>query len=66
MLSDLETRIENTRGQVEVGDLPIIYADPNQMRQLMQNLIGNALKFHRPEEPPVVKVLGREGCLRIG
>ncbi len=26
------------------------------MRQLLQNLIGNALKYHRPEEPPRVKV----------
>jgi len=26
------------------------------MRQLLQNLMGNALKFRRPEEPPVVKV----------
>ncbi len=26
------------------------------MRQLLQNLIGNALKFNRPEEKPVVKV----------
>jgi len=29
------------------------------MRQLLQNLIGNALKFRRPEENPIVKVEGR-------
>ena len=31
-------------------------ADPLQMRQLLQNLIGNGLKFHKPDEPPLVKV----------
>jgi signal transduction histidine kinase len=29
------------------------------MRQLLQNLIGNALKFRRPERPPLVQVRGR-------
>ena len=29
------------------------------MRQLQQNLIGNALKFHKPEEPPLVKIRSR-------
>ena len=43
-------------GRVEVGELPTVDADPLQVRQLMQNLIGNALKYHRPEVPPVVKV----------
>jgi two-component system, LuxR family, sensor kinase FixL len=56
VVEDLEGRIEQVEGRVEVGTLPTIDAEPVQMRQLLQNLIGNALKFRRPEEPPVVKV----------
>ncbi|PYS99348.1 MAG: histidine kinase [Acidobacteria bacterium] len=56
VLSDLETTIEQSGGTVEVGDLPSIDADAMQMRQLFQNLIVNALKFRKPESPPVVKV----------
>lgn len=41
-----------------MGDLPTIDADPTQVRQLLQNLIGNGLKFHRENEAPVVKVHG--------
>lgn len=56
VLSDLEVQIERVNGQVEVGNLLTIDADPLQMRQLLQNLISNALKFHRSEEAPLVKV----------
>jgi PAS domain S-box-containing protein len=56
VVSDLEARIEQVKGKVELGPLPLIEAEPLQMRQLLQNLIGNALKFRRPEEPPVVRV----------
>lgn len=56
VLSDLEMHIERSKGSVEVGNLPIIDADQTQMRQLFQNLINNALKFHKPDTPPKVSV----------
>ncbi len=56
VLEDLELRVEQSGGQVEVGALPVIEADETQMRQLLQNLIGNALKFHRSNVPPRVQV----------
>jgi PAS domain S-box-containing protein len=56
VVSDLEVRIEQTGGRVEIGELPVLDADALQMRQLLQNLIGNALKFHRADVKPVVKV----------
>ncbi len=56
VVSDLEVRIQQTGGRVEIGELPSIHAEPLQMRQLLQNLIGNALKFHRAAQTPVVKV----------
>lgn len=56
VLQDLESRIEETGGVVDVEDLPTVKADPTHMRQLFQNLISNALKFHKPHESPHVKV----------
>jgi light-regulated signal transduction histidine kinase (bacteriophytochrome) len=58
VLSDLEVPLEETEAEVHVGDLATIEADPMQMRQLFQNLLGNALKFHRPGVPPEVWITG--------
>ncbi|HEV7766198.1 MAG TPA: ATP-binding protein [Thermoanaerobaculia bacterium] len=55
---DLEMRVSEAGGHIDIGDLPNIDADPLQMRQLFQNLAGNALKFQRTEVAPIVKIDG--------
>jgi signal transduction histidine kinase len=66
VVSDLEVRIEQLGARLQVGELPTIEADPLQMRQLLQNLIDNALKFHRLDEAPVVKIHGELLGVRKG
>ena len=67
--SDLQVSIQETSGQVHYDGLPTIDADPTQMYQLLLNLVGNALKFHREGVPPVVRLhvepAGREGVCRL-
>lgn len=59
VVSDLQIQIEESDGRVDIGDLPVIEADAMQIRQLLQNLISNALKFRRKDVPPTVRVSGR-------
>lgn len=54
ILSDLGAQIEETRAVVQLGELPTIYGNAIQIRQLFQNLLANALKFHQPGVPPVI------------
>jgi light-regulated signal transduction histidine kinase (bacteriophytochrome) len=60
---DLEVYVEALGANLEIGPLPGLEADPLQMRQLLQNLMANALKFHRPDVAPRVRV---EGDQRAG
>jgi PAS domain S-box-containing protein len=56
VLVDLESVVERTGGIVRVGALPTIYADEPQIRQLIQNLLSNALKFCRDGVAPEVSI----------
>lgn len=59
VLDNLETRISKSEGTVNVGSLPTIRADSGQIFRLFQNLIGNALKYHKKNQPPVVDLTCR-------
>ncbi len=56
ILMELELRIKENNAKIEVSKLPNVQADRIQMRQLLQNLIGNALKFRRKEISPEIKI----------
>jgi PAS domain S-box-containing protein len=51
VLKDLEVLIEAKKAVITISPLPTLYANPFQMRQLFQNLIGNALKYSRVNVP---------------
>jgi signal transduction histidine kinase len=56
VLADLSVSIEEKQARIEVGELPELVVDRAQMRQLLQNLLTNALKFIRPGVVPRVWV----------
>ncbi|MEL7037255.1 MAG: response regulator [Cyanobacteria bacterium J06592_8] len=60
VLSDLEIRIEETGAKLEIDSLPMIDADALQMRQLLQNLISNALKFQPEGNIPSIQIRSRQ------
>ena len=57
-LASLSVRIAESDARVIVAPLPVVHADASRLGQLFQNLVANALKFHRPDVPPVVRVRG--------
>jgi signal transduction histidine kinase len=73
-MADLKLMIEETGAAIEIGCLPCIEAEESLMRQLFQNLIGNALKFRNKNERPIIKIyaedcgkqtLNGQACCRI-
>jgi len=57
-ISDMEVGIGKAGAEVKVGPLPTVSGDPHQLRQLFQNLIGNGIKYRRPDVKTVIKIAG--------
>lgn len=58
VLDDLEEQVRRMNVVVRLGDLPMIAADATQMRQLIQNLVSNAIKFRRDGVRPEIDIDG--------
>jgi len=60
VLANLAVTIDDEKANMSVGDMPTIKADCSQMMQLIQNLVGNAIKF-RGKDPPRIEISAKRG-----
>ena len=60
-LSNLEVAIDESEAEVVYSDLPSVMGDPSQLRQLFQNIVGNALKFRSESRPRVELEASQDG-----
>ena len=59
-LFNLKVTIDENNAEITHDNLPVVTADEKQLIQLFQNLIGNAIKFKKPDEPPKIHILSRK------
>jgi two-component system, chemotaxis family, sensor kinase Cph1 len=56
VISDLDAAIKATGANIQISEMPVINAYEIEIHQVFLNLIGNAIKFHEKDRPPVVRV----------
>jgi signal transduction histidine kinase len=60
VLEELDVAVQEKKAKIDLGPLPVILANPVLMKSLFLNLIGNAIKYSKPNVPPQIKVYSDE------
>ena len=61
VLAEMRPRLDAAGASVSVEGLPEVTGQPAQVRQLLSNLLENALKFRAPDRPLAIQLAGFEG-----
>jgi len=61
-ITHLDQAIKESGGSVTHDPMPTLAVDRGQMVRLFQNLVGNALKYRKPDEPPKVHVSAEQNA----
>lgn len=56
ILEAWKPKLDEAGATVVLGSLPVVHANPDQLKALFQHLIGNALKFRHPDRPPEIRL----------
>jgi len=59
-IANLQESIDKANAVIRLENLPVVYAHPTRFSRLMQNLIGNAIKYKRPDVPPEININAAE------
>lgn len=61
IIADMASLMEDSQGHIEIGPLPALHYQASELQLLFQNLISNALKYRRPDIPPVIHITATGG-----
>ena len=59
VVKDFKQDIEKKQARLDIQSLGVLDVVPDQFKELVKQIVGNALKFHKPEQRPSLSIKSR-------